>query len=75
MKQDEFLAEIERRLEENRLIAAKSIFPNFLKPLVTYLGFNTFRSLFVISLLITIGGVVYFFPSMVSLGKMIFFTN
>ena len=73
MKQDKFLVEIEERLIENRRLAEKSWVPDFLKPLVTYLGFNTFRALFVVSLIVTIVGVWYLFDDMVHWGEHLFF--
>lgn len=72
MKQDKFLTEIEERLEENRRLSRGSWLPEFLKSVTSYLGFNTFRSLVVVSLLATVLMSVAAFDWMISLGRWVF---
>ena len=53
MVEDEFLQELEERLEENRKIAKQSVLPKQLYGVASYLGFHTFRGLVLVSLLMT----------------------
>jgi len=72
MKQDEFIKKLERRLEENKRIAESSWIPGFLKPLASYLAFNAFRTLFVLSLILTILMSMSMFEQMMWWGRKIF---
>jgi hypothetical protein len=73
MKQDQFLVTLESRLRENKKIAENSWLPGFLKPLASYLAFNTFRALFVLSLVMTVGMIITNFSLLMEIGRRIFF--
>ena len=60
MKEEKFLEQIEQRLEENKQVVASSPLPRILQPLAAYLGFHTFKVLFLTSLLMTLGMYVWF---------------
>jgi hypothetical protein len=68
----DFLEEIERRLEENRRLAAESVLPKPLWSVASYLAFHSFRSLVLISLGLTILVSFGAFDWMVKLGKLVF---
>lgn len=72
-KKVQFLQELETRLEENRRIAQKSYVPAWLQPLASYLGFHAFRTLFLLSLVITILMFCWQFDLTILIGKKIFF--
>lgn len=67
-----FLEEIEKRLEENRNLAAESVLPKPLWSVASYLAFHSFRSLVLVSLGLTILGSLVAFEWMVKLGKLVF---
>lgn len=72
MAQEVFLEELEKRLEENRVLAEKSILPKQLYGLASYLGFHSFRSLVIVSGLITIMGFYFFYGQLVAISKQLF---
>jgi hypothetical protein len=73
MNQDElFLQEIEQRLAENRKLMQGSVMPRSLAGVVSYLGFHTFRSLFIISFLVTLSLFVGFYDVLVMVSRGMF---
>lgn len=70
--EDKFLEELENRLEQNRKIAQKSWIPRPLHKAVSYLGFHSFRVLFLVSFGITALVFAFWYEVMVSLSKQIF---
>ena len=69
---DRFLEELEKRLEENRGLAERSILPKQLYGLASYLGFHSFRSLVIVSGLVTIMGFYFFYGQLVAISKQLF---
>ena len=69
---DLFLDELESRLEENRKLAKGTMWPKPLQGLVSYFGFHSFRSLFLISLGLTIGLFWLWYWPLISLSKNLF---
>jgi hypothetical protein len=72
MRQDDFLSELETRLEENRRMAEQSWLPSPLHGLASYLGFHTFRSLVVASLAVTMVLFWQFYPELMKISREIF---
>lgn len=73
MAHEDFLEELEQRLEENRELAKKSILPKQLYGLASYLGFHSFRSLVIISFVITVLGFYFWYDTLVAISKQLFF--
>lgn len=72
MKQTDFLRELDERLEENRRMAERSILPPQLYGLASYLGFHTFRTLVVVSLVMTMVLFWQFYPELMKISREIF---
>jgi hypothetical protein len=72
MARDIFLEELEKRLEENRKLAAGSWLPRPLWGLASYMAFHTFRTLLLAALGITVLGTIFGFRQMLDVGKAMF---
>ena len=72
MKENKFLDELEERLEENRRLAERSILPPQLYGVASYLGFHTFRTLVVVSLVMTMGLWWLGYGWLINMGKLLF---
>ena len=53
-KEEEFYKEIEARLRENRRLMREAHLPKPLSLMASYLGFHTFSSMLILSLLLTV---------------------
>jgi hypothetical protein len=53
-KDEEFYKEIESRLSENRRLMEESFLPKRLSMAASYLGFHSFSSMLLLSLLVTV---------------------
>ncbi len=72
MKEVEFLEQIEARLEENRRLLVGSLVPVRLRPIAAYLGFHTFRMLWVGSLVATLLLYGFLFEWLMGVSKILF---
>jgi hypothetical protein len=69
---DNFLQELENRLEENRKMAEGGVLPRPLWGLASYLGFHQFRTLLIVSLGVTITLFLFWYPILIKVSKLIF---
>ena len=72
MRDEDFLAELEERLEENRKLMQGSFLPESLKGPASYLGFHTFTVLLGISFLVTVMLYGVWFEELMSLSRILF---
>lgn len=72
MKNEAFLEELEARLKENRRLADDSRWPEFLKPMVSYLGFHPLRVLVGLSLFSTLVMFGLYYESLMALSRKLF---
>lgn len=70
--EEQFLKELEDKLEQNRRMAAKSWVPKPLYGVVSYLGFHSLRVLVLVSLGITVIIFAVWYPTMVELSRKVF---
>jgi hypothetical protein len=71
-KEDDFLKEIERRLAENRRLVERSILPERLAGVASYLGFHTLSVLLGVSLGLTLVSYGLFYERLMLLGRVLF---
>ena len=69
---DDFLNELEARLEENRKVAQRGVLPKFLWGAASYLGFHQFRTLVIVSLGLTAIMFIFLYPILIKVSKLIF---
>ncbi len=73
MKNEEaFLQELEQRLKENRRVAQASVLPKWLWGAASYLGFHTFRTLFIVSFLLTLLSFVWWWQDLIRVSRILF---
>jgi hypothetical protein len=72
MGEDKFLDELEKRLEENRRIVAQGWLPKPIQGLASYLGFHQFRTLVIISLVMTAMSFGFFYDPLIKVSKLLF---
>ena len=71
-KEEEFLQELEKKLDENRKIVSRSILPKPFYGVASYLGFHPLRVLVGLSLLTTVILFGKFFGGLMLLSRKIF---
>jgi hypothetical protein len=69
---DNFLEELEKRLEENRRVAERGILPRFMWGAASYLGFHQFRMLLVVALGVTVMMFMFWYPTLIRVSKLLF---
>lgn len=67
-----FLEELQQRLEENRQLAEKTLLPRFLRRPASYLAFHHFRTVLIISLLVTVAMFWLAYQPLLRISKTIF---
>jgi hypothetical protein len=73
MTNDRFLAELEEHLAENRRLVSQSFLPHSLQGPASYLGFHTFRTLFFLSLTLTICLFLFAYTPLIQISRQLFF--
>lgn len=72
MNKEQFLEELEKRLEENRELAERTILPRQLHGLASYLAFHTLRGLLLLSGIITAGMFGFEYEGLIKISRRLF---